>query len=212
MYLYALLQGPGAVASVGSWAEGAVYPSQTTASTATSQSLGGYVSFGDAVAGGDNTVEARVGLSFVSMASAENNADVMIAGRSFDQVVTDSAALWAEQLSMIEVNTARSIDAIKMYTSLYRTFMSPTIYNEADGSYLGVDELVHYVQPGENYYSDMSLWDTYRTQNPWLVFARPDVARDVAHSLVLMVEQGTNLPRWCGAESGTGVRGGLPSC
>ena len=83
-----------------------------------------------------------------------------------------------------------------MYTSFYRTLMSPTVYSEADGSYLGMDEQVHFVAPGENYYSDMSLWDTFRTQNPWLVLIRPDVARDVAHSLFLMIEQGGNLPRW----------------
>ena len=83
-----------------------------------------------------------------------------------------------------------------MYTAYYRTLMSPTIYSEWDGSYLGMDERVHYVNPGENYYSDMSLWDTFRTQNPWLVLVRPDVARDIVHSLVLMIEQGVNLPRW----------------
>ena len=85
---------------------------------------------------------------------------------------------------------------IKMYSNFYHTLMSPTTYSEWDGSYLGTDEQVHYVAPGENYYSDMSLWDTYRTQNPWLVLLRPDVARDVANSLVLMIEQGVNLPQW----------------
>ena len=84
-----------------------------------------------------------------------------------------------------------------MYTSLYRTLMSPTIYNEWDGAYMGMDDVVHYVTPGENYFSDMSLWDSYRTQHPWLVLIRPDVARDVVRSLVLMIQQFGSLPRWC---------------
>ena len=109
---------------------------------------------------------------------------------------------------LFQVASSRDVDVVKMYTSFYRTLMSPTVYSEADGSYLGMDEQVHFVAPGEKYYSDMSLWDTFRTQNPWLVLTRPDVARDVAHSLVLMIEQGVNLPRWyAGVRTGRAVRG-----
>ena len=86
-----------------------------------------------------------------------------------------------------------------MYTTLYLTMISPTRYDEADGRYLGMDDLPHAVPAGQGYYSDLSLWDTYRTQNPWLVLVQPTVALDVARSMVLMIEQGRSLPRWCGA-------------
>ena len=97
-----------------------------------------------------------------------------------------------------------------MYTSLYRTLMSPTIYNEWDGAYMGMDDVVHYVTPGENYFSDMSLWDSYRTQHPWLVLIRPDVARDVVRSLVLMIQQFGSLPRWCVSDWPTTGRSAHP--
>ncbi len=43
---------------------------------------------------------------------------------------------------------------------------------------------------GQQYYSDMSIWDIFRTQFPWLTFFVPTVARDVVRSLVLMYKQG----------------------
>ena len=59
---------------------------------------------------------------------------------------------------------------VKVYSALYRTFMSPTIYSESDGAYLGFDDQVHYassVGPQFNFVSDLSLWDIHRTQYPW---------------------------------------------
>lgn len=108
-------------------------------------------------------------------------------------------------MNSFKVSAARETDLIKYYTSLYRTYMSPTNYVESDGSYLGKDEIVHFIEPGRGYYSDLSLWDTYRSQNPWLDFIRPDVGGDIVHSLVLMYQQGKGLSRWPIANVFTGM-------
>ena len=49
MYLYAMIFGPGPVTAIGTWSNGVVYPDVLSGSEPTSQSLGGYVSFGEAV-------------------------------------------------------------------------------------------------------------------------------------------------------------------
>ena len=48
IYLYALVQGPAAVATVGTWADGVVSSGELAASAPDSQSLGAFVSFGEA--------------------------------------------------------------------------------------------------------------------------------------------------------------------
>ena len=48
IYLYALVQGPAALESLGTWAEFVVYPGQPFAFAAANQSLGGYLNFGEA--------------------------------------------------------------------------------------------------------------------------------------------------------------------
>jgi hypothetical protein len=44
------------------------------------------------------------------------------------------------------------------------------------------------------YYTDMSLWDTFRTTHPLFTLLTPKRHRDMLVSLVKMAEQGGNLP------------------
>ena len=200
-YLVVRGSGAAALAGWGVWQDGAVLEGASAGEAATSSSLGVYLYFGDTDVGApDNSVTVEVGISFVSAAHAEANLAAQLDGRNFDAVLADTTELWRTTLqgTLESAAAPRASDLTKLYTALYRTFMSPTVFSESDGSYLGMDELVHRVEAGHRYYSDLSLWDTYRTQNPWLVLVRPDVALDIARSIVLMVEQGGDLPRWYG--------------
>ena len=51
MYLFVRVDGPAAVTSIGTWANRVVLPDVLSGSEPESQSLGGYVSFGEAAAG-----------------------------------------------------------------------------------------------------------------------------------------------------------------
>ena len=117
----------------------------------------------------------------------------------FDTVKSAAQDHWEEELALVQVNDAGAMSAANMtvfYTSLYHTFMAPTRFSESGGEYLGFDLQVHNVSEGHQYYTDMSIWDTFRTQFPWLALVQRDVMSDVAQSLVLMYEQGGDLPRW----------------
>lgn len=77
-----------------------------------------------------------------------------------------------------------------MASTVYRAYKAPTNYSEADGSYLGLDNVVHeQSRPGEAFFSDLSEWDIARTQAPWLALTAPDVSSDLAASLVAMAVQ-----------------------
>ena len=67
----------------------------------------------------------------------------------------------------------------RFYTALYRALAAPTTAHDVDGRYRGLDGKVHAIAAGR-YYTDLSLWDTHRTQLPLLNFLAPDVAVDVA--------------------------------
>ena len=45
-------------------------------------------------------------------------------------------------------------------------------------------------------FSDLSLWDTHRTQTSLLSLLQPSVALDIVQSLVDMYKEGGALPRW----------------
>lgn len=88
-----------------------------------------------------------------------------------------------------------------MYSAVYRTFLAPTIYSESDAgaSYLGFDGAVHSwrAKHAEGMFmSDMSIWDTHRSEAPWLAIVAPEISRSMANSLVAMAHEGGKLPRW----------------
>ena len=49
---------------------------------------------------------------------------------------------------------------------------------------------------GFQYYTDFSLWDTFRTAHPLYTLIAPKDQRDMIISLMEMLEQGGWLPRW----------------
>ena len=71
----------------------------------------------------------------------------------------------------------------------------PTVFNDANGEYLGFDRQVHQAADFQ-YFTDLSLWDTFRTVHPLYTLIAPKDQRDMVVSLVKMLEQGGWLPRW----------------
>jgi putative alpha-1,2-mannosidase len=59
----------------------------------------------------------------------------------------------------------------------------------ADGRYLGTDGKVYHAD-GFRYYSNWSLWDTFRTKFPLLVLLKPNQMRDIAISLLHLYRTG----------------------
>ena len=150
--------------------------------------------------------EVRVGISFVSSQDAEQN---LVAEQqlppfsknwlSFEQVVAKSVEEWEKVLSRMTIagGVAKSKDHRKVFlTALYHAHLTPTVYSENSGKYIDMNGKVKQVPNGTHYYSDFSIWDTYRTQAPLMVFTMPDVARDTATSMVNMFKDTHELPVW----------------
>jgi len=58
------------------------------------------------------------------------------------------------------------------YTSLYHSLLAPTLLSDVDGQFRGPDGNVHQTK-GYDYYTEMSLWDTFRAENPLLTLVQP---------------------------------------
>ena len=85
----------------------------------------------------------------------------------------------------------------------------PSVFDDADGRYLGFDEAVHQVASGKHHYTALSLWDTYRTEMPLLGLIEPAVAHDVLVSLLDDADQNKGvIPRWVQANIDRGIMGG----
>ncbi len=160
--------------------------------------------------GGEVTVDVQVGISFSSQEGAWANLEAESLGRSMDSVALAAREAWNRQLSHITVAGGTEEQWSIFYTALFHSLQMPTLLSDVDGTYPGLDGKLHQTRRGR-YYSDFSLWDTYRTLHPLLLLAYPDYARDFARSLSHMARQGGYLPRWPCNRGYTGAMVGDPA-
>ena len=80
---------------------------------------------------------------------------------------------------------------------MYHTFLSPTVYMDADGKYKGLDQNVHEAKNFTNY-TTFSLWDTYRALHPFFNIIQPKSNREMINSMLAHYDQSVHkmLPVW----------------
>ncbi|MBU2662639.1 GH92 family glycosyl hydrolase [Actinoplanes bogorensis] len=192
-------------ASYGTWRGSSV--SAGSRDAAGSGSNGAYVTFN---AASDRDVVVKVGLSYTGLAGARANLAAETASSyDFDAVRSSLRAQWVTALNKIKIGGGSSDRQAAFYTALYHSLLHPNLAGDVDGSYVGFDRAVHKAS-GYTPYQNFSLWDTYRPQNQLLELLTPDVARDVALSVLAIGRDGGWLPRWALANSETNIMTGDP--
>jgi predicted alpha-1,2-mannosidase len=144
---------------------------------------------------GAQAVTLKLAISYVSIENARTNLQMEAAAKEFDQVLAEAQRAWEERLSSIRIQGGTDEQKKVFYTALFRVFQMPTVFNDANGDYLGFDRQIHKAS-GFRYFTDLSLWDTFRTAHPLYTLIAPLDQRDMLVSLVKMLEQGGWLPRW----------------
>ena len=181
----------------GSWNDRKIEATQTQQKGA---KIGAYLHFPKQ----QQIIELQVGISFVSIAQARKNLLKEAPKWDFDGTRKATEAIWEKELSVVKIAGGTEEQQKIFYTALYHSMLMPTILSDVDGQYRGLDQKVHAAKDFI-YYSDFSLWDTYRTLHPLLVWLKPRVQRDMVRSLIAMMKQGGALPRWPLATGYTGV-------
>jgi predicted alpha-1,2-mannosidase len=193
------------------WQQSATWSGQEVAvdrSEATGEDVG--VEFTFPTADVEQPIELAVAISHVSIENARENLHSERGERSFDQVRSEAEQQWQNVLSKAIVSGGSESDQRIFYTALYHSFVMPTTFSDVNGQYLGFDQQVHRAE-GFTYYTDMSLWDTFRTTHPLFTLIAPDRHRDMLVSLVKMAEQGGGLPRWPAGAGYSGSMFGAPA-
>jgi predicted alpha-1,2-mannosidase len=180
-----------AFSNPGTWNGTNVNPG--TLSTIGSQ-VGAFLTF-DATT--NPVVQARIGLSFVSMNNARTNLNAENTNWNFAAMQSAADAAWNSVLGKIVISGATSGQLQTFYTALYHCFFHPNIFNDVNGQYRGMDGQVHTVTSGHFQYENISSWDNCRSAMPLRAFLSPASASDIAQSLVNYAQQGGGgLPAW----------------
>jgi predicted alpha-1,2-mannosidase len=162
------------------------------ANPSTSADAGAYATFDTRR---KRVVEARVGVSFVSVEAARANLEAENPGLRFSTVADRAEGAWNKSLGRIRVDGGPRPLRDTFYTALYHAFLAPRTFSDVGGAYVGMDGLLHRAQ-GRTQYADFSGWDTYRTQIQLLSILAPRRASEIVNSLLADAAESGCLPRW----------------
>ncbi|GAB3859032.1 GH92 family glycosyl hydrolase [Hymenobacter terrigena] len=142
-------------------------------------------------------IKVKFALSSVSTAGALANMRAELPGWNFEQTRRASQQLWQQELAKVTIQTSNRADKENFYTALYHACLSPTVYQDADGQYRGLDQQTHRAEGFVNY-TTFSLWDTFRALHPLFNLLQPSRNADMVQSMLAHYDQSPEhmLPVW----------------
>jgi predicted alpha-1,2-mannosidase len=174
------------------------------AKSAEGRRTGAWLDFGN-----EREVILKVGISFVGNDGALKNLKEEIPGWDFDGVRAKAKTTWSKLLDRFAVEGGSDEQRKIFYTGVYHSFLSPNLFSDADGRYIGFDGKIHPVAGRQKaQYANFSDWDIYRNTVQLQALFYPERASDMMQSLVNDAEQGGQIPRWEAANDVTYVMAG----
>ncbi len=137
-------------------------------------------------------VKMKVGTSLIDLAQARANMDKEFPDFDFDKAVVKGANVWGEELNKIQVEGSEEDKAI-FYTALTKCFVNPRNLDE-DGRYFSPFD--YQVHEGGQMYTDLSIWDTFRSLHPLWVILKPQETTDVINGMLNAYKEGGWIPKW----------------
>jgi predicted alpha-1,2-mannosidase len=187
--------------SFGTWTAPDIYSAGTIAAGSRSVEQGDHQKWVGAYASWapeqrEQTITAKIGISYVDVAGAETNLQAEAEKKDFNIIRSEADSAWNKELGVIDISDGTPTQRKVFYTALYHSMLMPSIFSDADGRYRGFDGQIHKVPSGHSIYANFSGWDIYRSEIPLLAMIAPRRMEDMAQSIVLMYQQGGWIDRW----------------
>ena len=143
------------------------------------------------------SIEAHIGISYISYQMASQSIDRDLKGSSFQELKANGEQAWENVLSRIEIEAEDEEQKKTFYSCLYRCFLFPHKAHEIDEN----GEYVHYcAKDGLTYkgvlYTDTGFWDTARTQFPLFSLIAREEYEEMLQGFLNIYKENGYLPRW----------------
>ena len=203
----------------GSWHDASVHRGGTSANGGTSYADKGFPPLGKGSGtwvgfASGSSVNARVGISYVSLANARANLKAEIpAAMTMAQLRQHAHDSWNTALSRIAIDGGSADQRSTFYTALYHVMMHPNVYSDVNGDYRGFDQQTHRIDDKQQaQYANFSGWDIYRSHLQLVTWLQPQVGSDIAQSLYQQAQQNHGKwDRWTHNSGATHVMSGDPA-
>jgi predicted alpha-1,2-mannosidase len=169
----------------------------------------GYVTFNTT---SNQTVLAKIGVSYVSTANATQNRTTENPNWNFSATQAAAHTAWNNVLDRVDVAGGTSAQQTVFYTALYHASLHPNLISDVNGQYPGFNGSVETVDSGHSAeYANYSGWDIYRSQAQLEGLIDPQVASDTAQSMLDDYTQTGQFPKWSEDNGETYVMVGDPA-
>lgn len=141
------------------------------------------------------SIQLKIAVSSVSIDNAKANMEQYGSSNGFESVLTKTEDQWEKLLSKIKIETPQDSLKTIFYTALYHTQIAPVLFSDVNGAFrLQNDSIVK--TENWNAYSTLSLWDTFRAENPLLNIVQQDRVNDIIKSMLTYYDEQERLPVW----------------
>jgi predicted alpha-1,2-mannosidase len=143
------------------------------------------------------SIEAKIGTSFISFEQAALNIEKEIGSSSVVALRVAGAARWNEHLHRVEIEGASKDQQRTFYSCMYRALLFPRIWHEPNER----GEMHHFsafngkVMPGVMY-ADHGYWDVYRAWYPLMSILFPERLGEILQAWVNAYKEGGWLPQF----------------
>ncbi|MFT3738306.1 MAG: GH92 family glycosyl hydrolase [Breznakibacter sp.] len=146
------------------------------------------------------TLQMKIGISFLSSLKARQNIVDEVPHWSFGQTLAETQNKWEELLKRIEVDADAPCEYKTMfYTGLYHTMLMPV-------DRTGENPLWENDSP---YYDDFyAIWDTYRSSSPLITLISPSRQVDIVNAMLQIYKRDGYLPEARSGNSNGRTQGG----
>lgn len=141
----------------------------------------------------EESVTAKVGLSYTSMENARLNLDAEAETLSFDDALELSHKTWEEYLGRIRVETQVKENKVKFYTGLYHALLGRGLASDINGAYPRHDGTVGQIplqdgKPVHNLYNTDAAWGAQWNLSQLWALAYPEYYSDYVSSHLLVYQ------------------------
>ena len=136
---------------------------------------------------GEIEVEARIGISFVSISNARANFENEVANESFETIEKQNRLAWEKWFDRIQV-----LGGSEEQRRIFATFITRLLCMPSD---LGVDDEYAYWKSGVRHFSEFyALWDSVRNANSLITLFAPELQRDFLNCLLDIADKRSWFP------------------
>jgi predicted alpha-1,2-mannosidase len=140
----------------------------------------------------NETITAKIGLSYTSIANARLNLESEAKNINFDNAKKDALTTWNQSLGRIKVEGKNETDKIKFYTGLYHALSGRGLASDVNGAYpmnngkVGQIPLNAKGTPSHNFYNTDAIWGGFWNLTQLWALAYPDYYNDWVQGQLLV--------------------------